>query len=504
MSAEATVRRDARVDAVKLMNRIAAAVGVDEVTTRASAAEVQALFATLCEHVAGEDVNDLASAREQWVQNGGKGNLPAELLPDGNAENADEDVDPGGVLPGHKVLQQSFYTSRKAFRLKARAFMLTFNSQAFSVCSILWSAFLSWVKGKAVEFGATEWSATLEESLRSDEKGKAHLHAYFSWAKPGAGGVDQRTTDAWVFNGVRPRVDVNFEGRGPQEWLRSVQHGHFYVSVAKRGTVNADTNYQPWVAGWAPEPWWVTKLWRLHKLDHAQYRHLSAQLRDGHDRRKACLEAVEISESSSAFIAERDEAKRFLAGKARPFKPLSPDEEGWKMQYEEVEERYKMLVLYGPSRTGKSRKARSYFGESRTLVVDVQHAEHPDLRAYRRKFHRAILLDEVSSVSFIVANKKLLQAHVDGAILGQSATQLFSYEVFLWRVPIILTTNNWDVSSLKDHEKEWVLANCVPVFVGEPVWVTPKAEDEVDQEEHAVKRRLLSCKTCGQRLPAAP
>ena len=132
--------------------------------------------------------------------------------------------------------------------------------------------------------------------------------------------------------------------------------------------------------------------------------------------------------------------------------------------------RYKMLVLYGPSRTGKTRLARSLFGDDRTLVVDVQHAEHPDLRAYRRHTHKAVLLDEVQGPSFIVNNKKLLQAHVDGAILGQSATQLYTYEVFLWRTPIMISTNNWCLDDLTDEEREWVHANCVVVHITEEVF----------------------------------
>ena len=144
------------------------------------------------------------------------------------------------------------------------------------------------------------------------------------------------------------------------------------------------------------------------------------------------------------------------------------------MSYEEVEERYKMLVLHGPSRTGKSRLARSLFGQDRTLVVDVQHADHPDLRGYRRHQHLAGLLDEVASPNFIVNNKKLLQAHVDGALLGQSATQMFTYEIFLWRTPVILTTNNWDLSGLAADELEWVTANCVAVRVDTPVFAAAR------------------------------
>ena len=103
-------------------------------------------------------------------------------------------------------------------------------------------------------------------------------------------------------------------------------------------------------------------------------------------------------------------------------------------------------------------------------MVDVQHAAHPDLHGYRRHHHLAILLDEVADPSFIVNNKKVLQAHVDGALLGQSATQMFVYEVFLWRTPIILTTNNWNLSGLAEDELEWINANCVVVHIAEPVY----------------------------------
>ena len=79
-------------------------------------------------------------------------------------------------------------------------------------------------------------------------------------------------------------------------------------------------------------------------------------------------------------------------------------------------------------------------------------------------------MDEVADPSFIVNNKKVLQAHVDGALLGQSATQMFVYEVFLWRTPIILTTNNWNLSGLAEDELEWINANCVVVHIAEPVY----------------------------------
>ena len=126
--------------------------------------------------------------------------------------------------------------------------------------------------------------------------------------------------------------------------------------------------------------------------------------------------------------------------------------------------------------------ARSLFGAERTLVVDVQHAEHPDLRSFRRLEHQAILLDEVADPVFIVNNKELLQAHVDGAKLGQSPTQLFSYDVFVWRVPIMLTTNNWCLGELAEDQREWVTSICSAIHVGDPLfeWCGPKRPRQCD------------------------
>ena len=101
---------------------------------------------------------------------------------------------------------------------------------------------------------------------------------------------------------------------------------------------------------------------------------------------------------------------------------------------------------------------------------------------YRRPVHKATVLDEVMGPDFIVENKKLLQALVDGAKLGQSATQLFAYQIFLWRMPLIITTTKWDYSHLDAVDKDWIEANRVPVHISEPVW------DETPQPKPASPR----------------
>ena len=517
--ADKNARRSKRDTAVALFNDLAAVCGAEKVTYRPSSPELKELFKKLLHDLPDESLDKLREARETWCSNGGT-ELP-EVVRATLADGSDDT----GVVVGHRTLQQEFYNKSKgSFRLQSKAFMMTFNSLKFEPTAALWTRFVGWVKDRCEKFRAKYWSCTMEESLHAHEIGRVHLHAYWSWTSEK--GVDHNNTDAWCFDGVRPRVDVNSEQRGPFEWKRACQHGHFYVQVKKLGTLESATNYPPWEADWIPEAWWATALWKKHKLSHEDYLRLSVKLRDQHDRRKACVDAVVAAESAMAFADEQMAARKAIAKRSLPFRPLPPEIEMFRMQHGEINDRYKLLVLWGPSRTGKSRWARSLYGDDRTLVIDIQHADHPDLRAYKRGGHLCLLLDEMSSPKFIVQNKKLLQAHVDGAKLGQSATQLYSYDIFLWRLPIIITTNNWNLDDLEPIDREWIESNCISLYVGEPVWAleseAPAASQGSfvqgssfsSQHKRAAPTRShgemspqskhagMCCVTCGQRLPA--
>lgn len=163
--------------------------------------------------------------------------------------------------------------------------------------------------------------------------------------------------------------------------------------------------------------------------------------------------------------------------------------------------------------------ARSLFGASRTLVVDIENSMHPNLKGFRRGRHLAILLDEMKEPAFLTNNKKVLQSHVDGAWLGDSPTQQYVYEVFLWKIPIIITTNNWSLEKLPPQDREWVIANSVAIYVGEPVWqesVAAQAAPTTHARCEVALKRLASaltpvtspdrkhagrcCERCGQLL----
>ena len=238
---------------MKVFNDLAAAAELDGIPTRPSTEQITQLWSSLWASVPVERRDQLRAAKDLWLQNHGEGAFPEGPMMGGEAAaDAEGGQVASEIVDNHRVLPQTFYpgvAAKKAFRLKSKAFLLTFNSLRFAASSTLWEEFVGWVKARVQEFHASHWSAAMERSLHSATAGRVHLHVYFSWQKPGSKGVDHATTDSWVFQSVRPRVDVNSEVRGPYHWLKATQRGHFYCSVRKEGAVYTGTDRLPALAG---------------------------------------------------------------------------------------------------------------------------------------------------------------------------------------------------------------------------------------------------------------
>ena len=80
----------------------------------------------------------------------------------------------------------------------------------------------------------------------------------------------------------------------------------------------------------------------------------------------------------------------------------------------------------------------------------------------------ARLAERVGEVSSFLLNfRAMLQANNDEHILGSSATGVYSYRIWLWKVPIVLTV---DLQAKWDSENGWVKENCVEVKFDAPVY----------------------------------
>ena len=125
------------------------------------------------------------------------------------------------------------------------------------------------------------------------------------------------------------------------------------------------------------------------------------------------------------------------------------------------------LVLRGDSRSGKTTFAKSLF--PRPFVQTVQDAATPDLRDYDWTYHGMIVFDNVNNMDFVMKFRALLQANNDVHVLGTSATGVYSYRVWLWKVPVVLTV---DTQATWDRDNKWVKENCWEVTFAEPCYTT--------------------------------
>ena len=363
--------------------------------------------------------------------------------------------------PDSAIASQASDVERQSaggFRLRARACLFTYNSPVFLLASLesLWTSFLSFLSGLP---GIDAWTATAERSMQSDTAGRLHFHAFVEFAKA----VDWRSLQAMKWQDVLPNAAPCI-ARGPAQ-RNLIDRGHFYAWADKVGTEKVQTSgWEPW-AGYRVRGQWLDDLWSHNKLGHATYVEYARRTRVGFAGRLQQAHAVQEHEKASALKTAQAAAAQALAPLQRPFRPdvlerLAP----WRAQYAEPMPRYRFLVLFGGSRAGKSSLAKSL---GTAFVQTVQNAAVADLRDYRREEHEVIIFDNVNAQSFVLDQRALFQANNDVHALGESRTGMYSYKVWLWRVPIIVTV---DTSAQWDSEEPWVAANCFEVRLDGPCW----------------------------------
>ena len=144
MPDEKSKRRHSREQAVKLLNALAVALGVDAIPLRSPAEDVAEHYENLCEHGTAEHVEKIAEARTLWVSNGG-GELNEDSLlalagsKDNEVEDATSDF-PGGEEPvkGHHRVHTASRKDgadphrREPWRQSAREFSATNQSSSHS------------------------------------------------------------------------------------------------------------------------------------------------------------------------------------------------------------------------------------------------------------------------------------------------------------------------------------------------------------------------------------
>ncbi len=162
-----------------------------------------------------------------------------------------------------------------------------------------------------------------------------------------------------------------------------------------------------------------------------------------------------------------------LTSHMRPVEQHSAIDE-WRLQYEDDNwgkvRRFKLLLLRGASRTGKTMRAEAIFGAERTLILNCQGLEThvPSFADLDRKKHLCVILDEVTEKQ-VLANKALMQCGPRPVTLGQSACNMFKYTVDCYQLAIVLCSNDFRTTCAEGlkttEEQDWLCANIVDVPV---------------------------------------
>ena len=253
--------------------------------------------------------------------------------------------------------------------------------------------------------------------------------------------------------------------RGRSQWS-----GFLYCCLKqKKGTVLAEATKQPF-QGFLVNPQWIVNLVQAHKLNIANAHDLLVQCVNGSKHIKD-LQAYDQEMEKLAVRKAVLDAARQLGGTLKEQK-VYPKVQAFLNQFKKPRHRYKFLVLAGPSRVGKTAFARSLCEPGvETLEVNCSSGAEPDLKAYRFRRHGLILFDEIQAEQ-VAAQRKLFQAQATPVQLACSATNCFSYEVFVWRKKLVLASNNWhsSLSLVSAPDRDWIQANSIVLDVLEAMW----------------------------------
>ncbi|CAJ1458955.1 unnamed protein product [Effrenium voratum] len=413
---------------------------------------------------------DLSAAQRRVVLE-----VRSSLQGDGPAEESESE---GGAAAPEEA------AAAAPFLLTGTSFLFTWNIGSPEDPHAEWLHFLHWRSEQAVgAFKSVRFSATMEESLRSDDVDRVHIHEQREVCKR----LTRASLDPFVYStlsghAVRPNCATNYmeavgnssadgpsRGRGAA-YRTACDRAYFYVQANKYGTLFTETNW-PMQTNFRVQAKWFDDLVARGKLSRDQWLQYAFDATIGLNARKRNFDALEVYEKEQAMEVDSASLRQKIAATC-PKKPwrsdLARQAQVWLQQFETANDRATILVLWGPSRSGKTRFAMSDVFGPKPLKVDVGDGQDLNIQAWDHRTHSHLVLDNVNSSEFIMRWRHVLMGPPEPVQLGQSSTGMYAYNVFLGRKPVICSMDEdatWET-------KKWLDANCEIVWVGDKCFVS--------------------------------
>lgn len=363
----------------------------------------------------------------------------------------------------------------KAYRIQGVSTLLTYQGLPTDAIG-LWTEFKKFVREGKRGWGVKHWCATLE----SNDNGKCHLHLMLQFHQP----VD-RTVNSFVFLGYRPNASAeDYMGMGccRKRMQASIDRGMFYVWADKIGTrcdgmgaLCVDGNYFPcWVPGaakYSVQGRWLDTLWRSHKLTHDVYEKYVYLCRDGVVARLRNLQAVRTHETEDAenrLIESNTKKLRSDPDVYRPF-PVIPAAVTWLALFQKDAFRYPLLIVVGPSHSGKTQWANSLFHNALEVTIGTLAYFPEKLRKFDRNIHDGLVLDDVRDMEFLSSHQEKLQSSCHRAVeFASTPGGTCAFQKYLFKIPIAVTVNHSTANLRYLWEHDWLKQDANRIVVEWP------------------------------------
>lgn len=375
-----------------------------------------------------EDQQRLQAARAKWQ------NLLQEKKPKQRSQVKNRKKE--RLLP---IQASGNGSSAKAFLIRSTAVLLTYHNIPESA----WNAFLQFLAQHFVLWQVLHWCASMERC----ESGAPHVHVMLQFV----GASDSRHVGQFEFGCSRPNAsttDLCGEGLCRKQLQRSIDRGFFYVYADKIGTLFTEGDYLPcWTESakkYQVLGKWPETLWKQRKISSDVYERLLFLTRDGVLSRSRNLQACRDMENrlvSEQALEERAKRIRSNPEIYRPF-PCVPAADAWLELFKKDSLRHPILIVQGPSRSGKTEWAKSLFRSALELKIGSLEFFPDGMRRFSRQAHDGIVLDDVRDLQFVVDHQDKLQGKYDSLIeFGSTAGGTCAYHLDLFCVPVAVTIN---------------------------------------------------------------